>query len=351
MRSLKAFSFLFGFVIVAGCQGPDEFYRLSNDGDKTGTAGSWLPGTAGTTATGTAGTSATGTAGTTGNGGSIISGSAGATGNSGTGGSTVGYAGSTGSAGNGNAGSTGTAGTTGTGGGAAGTSGTAGSTGNAGSTRTAGNTGTGRVAGGRGGTTGTAGTGGSTASRGGTTGTAGSSAGSGGATGGTTGSGGGGGRGPDRIQVVAQCQATNGAQDIRVTLKILNPESTAKQWSDIKFRYYFTPSMALPAMVKYDFLQKISETMLTSTVTSTYVEIGFTTGAGMINGFDTVTGSDQIQLHLYNYSSPSWNTSQTDDYSYKSCTGVSNTSAYADRLTMPGYYQGVLAWGTEARTP
>jgi hypothetical protein len=109
--------------------------------------------------------------------------------------------------------------------------------------------------------------------------------------------------------------------------------------------------MPLPAMVKYDFLQKFSETMLTSTVTSTYVEIGFTTGAGMINGFDTVTGSDQIQLHLYNYSSPSWNTSQTDDYSYKSCAGVSNTSAYADRLTMPGYYQGDLAWGNEPAAP
>ena len=39
MRPLKALSFVFGFVVVVGCQGPDEFYRLSNDGDKTGTAG------------------------------------------------------------------------------------------------------------------------------------------------------------------------------------------------------------------------------------------------------------------------------------------------------------------------
>jgi hypothetical protein len=50
MRPLKALSFVFGFAMVVGCQGPDEFYRLSNDGDKTGTAGSSSsPGTAGST--------------------------------------------------------------------------------------------------------------------------------------------------------------------------------------------------------------------------------------------------------------------------------------------------------------
>jgi hypothetical protein len=87
--------------------------------------------------------------------------------------------------------------------------------------------------------------------------------------------------------------------------------------------------------------------MLTTTATDSYVEIGFTTAAGMIMGFDNVTGSDEIQLHLYNYSSPTWNTSQTDDYSYASCSGVTNTDAYTDRLKMPGYYQGQLAWGTE----
>jgi hypothetical protein len=45
--------------------------------------------------------------------------------------------------------------------------------------------------------------------------------------------------------------------------------------------------------------------------------------------------------------STTWNTSQADDYSYRSCAGGANMSAYTDRLTMPGYYQGQLAWGTE----
>ena len=63
--------------------------------------------------------------------------------------------------------------------------------------------------------------------------------------------------------------------------------------------------------------------------------------------FDNVTGSDEMQLRFYNYSSTTWNSSQADDHSYKSCTGATNTAAYTDRLTMPGYYQGQLAWGSE----
>jgi len=350
MRSLKAFSFFFGFTIVAGCQGPDEFYRLSNDGDKMGTAGSSSPGTAGSSSPGSAGTSATGLGGsssgrggTTGAAGSIISGTAGsiagtagvtgAGGGGGGGGSTAGTAGTTGAAGT----TASRGGTTGSAGSRAGNSGTAGTTGAAGTTS-------------RGGTTGTGGAGGTTSSRGGTTGAAGASAGSGGA-GGTTGAAGAGGRGPDRIQVVAQCQASNDAQDTRVTFKILNPESTAKAWSDIKVRYYFTPNTPLSPMVNFDFLQKFTANQLTTTATATYVEIGFTAAAGMLAGFDNSIGSDQIKLRAYNFSTPTWNTTWTDDYSYKSCTGVSNTDAYADRLTMPGYYQGQLAWGSEPDAP
>jgi hypothetical protein len=116
-------------------------------------------------------------------------------------------------------------------------------------------------------------------------------------------------------------------------------------------RFYFTANMPLTPMVTFDFLQKFTAAQLTTTATDTYVEIGFTTAAGMIAGYDTVTGSDQIQLRIYNFTSPTWNTTWTDDYSYKSCTGVTNTDAYSDRTTMPGYYQGQLAWGSEPYPP
>jgi len=290
MRSLKAlFLISIAFAIVAGCQGPDAFFRLTDAGQQTGTGGSTpSPGTAGTTgAGGEAGTlSPSGNAGTTGS------------------------AGAAGSVGPGTSGTTGSAGVTGSGGAA------------------------GSNTGGRGGTTGTAG-------RGGTTGAAGATG-----AGGASGSPGG-----DRIQVVAKCQGNNDAQNIRVTFKILNPEAVAKQWSDIKVRFYFTANMPLTPMVTFDFLQKFTAAQLTTTATDTYVEIGFTTAAGMIAGYDTVTGSDQIQLRIYNFTSPTWNTTWTDDYSYKSCTGVTNTDAYSDRTTMPGYYQGQLAWGSEPYPP
>ena len=57
--------------------------------------------------------------------------------------------------------------------------------------------------------------------------------------------------------MVAQCQADDGAQDIRVTFKILNPESVAKQWSDIKVRYYFTPTAQLAPSVTFDFVAEV----------------------------------------------------------------------------------------------
>jgi len=332
-----------GLASAAGCQGPDQFFRLADAGQPTGTAGSVDTGRGGTTGAG-------------GEGGTLSpAGNAGATGHAGAAGGSAGSIG-TGSAGvTGSAGTTGAAGALGAGGAAGstgargGTTGTAGTTGAAGVTGSAGTTGAGGAAGvpaGRGGTTGSAGAtgaagaGGSTGGRGGTTG----SAGRGGTTG-TAGSGGSG--GPNRLQIVAKCQGNNDAQNVRVTLKILNPESVAKQWSDIKVRYYFTPNMPLAPMVTFDFLQKFTSAQLTTTATESYVEIGFTTGAGMISGFDTVTGSDQIQLRLYNFTTPTWNTMWDDDYSNKSCTGVANTDAYTDRLTMPGYYQGQLAWGSE----
>ena len=323
-------------AISAGCQGPDEFFRLQNS-DQPGSAGSSSPGTGGTTgAAGTGGTGG-GPIGTAGKGGTT--GSAGTTGSGGSAGGSAGTTGSGGSVG----GSTGTGGIGGRGGTTGGSGGAAAGAGGGGG----GNGGAAGTTGGRGGTTGTgggtAGAGGSTSGRGGS----GGRGGAGGSTAGTTGTAGAGGRGPDRIQVVAQCQPTMGTQDIRVTFKILNPESVAKQWSDIKVRYYFTPTAQVAPAVTFDYLQKFSAAMLTTSVTTSYVEIGFTTGAGMVTGFDNVTGSDQIQLHLSNYTTPTWNTSQDDDHSYKSCAGVTNTSAYADRPTMPGYYQGQLAWGTE----
>src|SRR6185295_13781617 len=213
LRRILGVASLLGFAIAAGCQGPDAFFRLTDAGQQSGTGGSVsAPGSAGTTgAGGQAGTlSAAGNAGTTGS---------------------AGAAGSTaGSIASGNAGTTGSAGVTGSGGAAGSTGGRGGTTGTAG----------------RGGTTGTAG-------RGGTTGAA-----------GATGTGG----GSDRLQIQAYCQNENDAQDIRVTFRIVNPESVAKQYSDIKVRYYFTPNAALVPSAVIDYAQKFPANMFTLTATA-----------------------------------------------------------------------------------
>jgi hypothetical protein len=85
--------------------------------------------------------------------------------------------------------------------------------------------------------------------------------------------------------------------------------------------------------------------MLTSTATTSYVEVGFATGAGMVAAFDTITGSDQIQLRIYNFSTPIWNGDFTDDWSNVACMGGPSTT-WVDRPKMPAYYQGQLAWGS-----
>jgi hypothetical protein len=365
MRPLKAFvpkvvavaSVVGLWVALApGCQGPDEFFRFTADAGSPGTAGSGPTGTAGTGVAGTTGGggtggSATGLAGSNAGGGAG-SGNAGTTGTAGTG--TTGQSGAIGSGGSqtGSAGAVGSGGrggtTTGSGGGA-GNTGTAGSTGAAGTSTGGSNAGSG----GRGGaTTGTGGTttgtggsatGGSTGAAG--TGTGGGQSGSAGVGGSATGGAGGG--AANRIQVVAQCQAATSMQEVKVTFKIFNPDSVAKQWSDIKVRYYFTPTVMSPPSVTFDYAPGFPAAMVTTNPTTTYVEIGFAAGSGTVAAFDNVTGSKEMQLRFFNYSSTSWNASQADDYSYKSCAGGASTTAYTDRPTMPGYYQGQLAWGSE----
>ena len=235
------------------------------------------------------------------------------------------------------------------GGSSAGAGGRGGTTGGRGGA-TAGAAGTGGGGGGGAGTTGgrggTTGSGGGTAGASGTTGGRGGSGGRGGGTAGATGATGAGGSGPNRLQVQARCQDQNDAQNIRVTFRILNPDSVAKLLSDIKVRYYFTPTAQVAPSVTFDYAQRFPTNMLTSTATTEYVEVGFMTGTGTLTGFDTITGSDQIQLRIHNFSTPIWNGDFTDDWSNVACVGGPSTT-FVDRPKMPAYYQGDPAWGAE----
>jgi hypothetical protein len=77
-------------------------------------------------------------------------------------------------------------------------------------------------------------------------------------------------------------------------------------------------------------------------VTTSYVDFGFTAAAGTLQPFDTVTGSGEIQLRIHPpmYLPTGWNLSQADDPSFKGCTG----SAFEPRPTFLGFVSGKQVW-------
>jgi hypothetical protein len=325
---LSAAAASFGLLAVVGCQGPDEFYRLSSgNGGTTGAAGD--PSGAGGSPAGVAGAGG-GPVGTAGAGG----GAAGTTGVAGTGaGGRGGAAASSGVAGTTGVAGTGPAGTTGSGGAAGGGA--------------AGSGAAGAGAGGRGGGAGGA----AGAAVGGRGGGAGGAAGAAGAAAGGRGGGAGGATG--RIQVVAQCQDGASNNQIAIKFKIFQGmnEGTAKQWSDIKVRYHYSVmNNTSPVIVEFDHLENATWNaakssampMVTYTTTDNYVEFGFSMGAGTLQPFDNLAGSGEIQARIHPQDYHAGWASQTDDHSFMACTG----STYTPRMTMPGYFMGQLAWGT-----
>jgi hypothetical protein len=232
----------------------------------------------------------------------------------------------------GEGGSSGVAGDPGGGGGSAGASGTGGAVGSAG-------------AGGRGGRGGAAGLGG----RAGGAGLAGR-----GGSGGRAGTPGGGGSAgvaggpasppPTGLQIVAQCQ-TDTPNTIAVRFKILNFSSASIPLSSVTARYLYTLNDATLPVVEFDYLQSLPLTSVTTMVTTSYVDFGFTAAAGTLQAFDTTVGTGEIQLRIHppNYMPTGWNLSQADDPSFKACTGGS----YEPRPSIIGYVGGDQSWPPE----
>jgi hypothetical protein len=225
----------------------------------------------------------------------------------------------------GEAGSGGTAAAGGAIGGADGTAGAAGSgIGGHGPGGAGGSPGTGGVAG----TTGSGGRGGA-GGAGGTSG-AGGAAGSAGAA--------------PAIQVVAQCQSTVSGTTILVHFKIFNLSNMSIPFNTITARYFFTledPAMTVP-IVEFDYVQSLAKTAVTTKATATYVEFGFTSSAGSLAAFDNISGTGEIQVRIHppNYLPSAWDSDQTNDSSYKACTGTT----YDPRPGFIGYVNGQQAW-------
>ncbi|MDO7908835.1 glycoside hydrolase family 6 protein [Paenibacillus sp. JX-17] len=123
---------------------------------------------------------------------------------------------------------------------------------------------------------------------------------------------------------------------IKPFLNIKNNGSTAVNLSDLKIRYYFTKDGNQPLTSFVDWAQ-VGGANVTRTFTDTYLEVGFTSGAGTLEPGGQ-TGDIQLRIHKNDWS----NFNEADDYSYD----PSKTS-YAEwnRVTLD--QGGVRVWGME----
>ena len=275
-------------LYLAGCQGPDEYFRGLNTGTAgdlgTGTGGDIGPGAGGNVGPGAGGNVGPGTGGSaTGTAGSAV----------GVGGSgSPGSAGTTGAAGSATGGSTGRGGTTGSGGaggGAAGTTG-AGGRGGAAGTGAAGTSG----AAGRGGAGGGAGRGGT----GGAAGTAGTT-GRGGRGGGAAGTGGAGGAGMNSCPLGGRLDCTAaGALDLTPDGQVV--DFSAAQWNNTTDKW--CNALGLDGGL-FSFAGTGSTAMVDVDTTARNLELNLTVSAGQYAGggvnFDScvdATGFNAVQF-------------------------------------------------------
>ena len=141
---------------------------------------------------------------------------------------------------------------------------------------------------------------------------------------------------------MAKCQSAN-TGTITLSFKIFNLSNMSIPFSTITARYFYSledPAMTVPE-IEYDYLQSLAKAAIKTTATATYVEFGFATTAGTLQAFDNISGSGEIQVRIHppNYSPSNWDT-QTNDPSFKACTG----STFDPRPGFIGYVGGRQSW-------
>ncbi|BCJ94693.1 xyloglucanase [Anaerocolumna cellulosilytica] len=146
------------------------------------------------------------------------------------------------------------------------------------------------------------------------------------------------------IQV--QFIGTNAAstQGIGAKFRIINTGNTPISLSDVKLRYYYTVDTAASQNFYCDWTN-VGMANITGTFEALnpakatadyYLEIGFTSGAG------TLEGGQSVDVHT-RFAKSDWSAyTQTNDYSYKA-TG----SSFEDWNKVTAYINGVLSYGIE----
>jgi aryl-phospho-beta-D-glucosidase BglC (GH1 family) len=134
------------------------------------------------------------------------------------------------------------------------------------------------------------------------------------------------------------------SNQIYPNIKLVNTGTSAITLANVKIRYYYTIDGVKAQTFYCDYASIGSSNVIGTfvamdTVTTgadTYLEVGFTGGAGSL----AAGGNVIIQTR---FAKSDWsNYTQSNDYSYNS-TGT----AYADWTKITGYVSGALQWGTE----
>lgn len=130
---------------------------------------------------------------------------------------------------------------------------------------------------------------------------------------------------------------TNAADNqIKPHFNIKNNGTSAVNLSTLKLRYYFSKDGSAPVSTWIDWAQ-IGGENIQRTVTDTYVELGFSSGAGSIAAGGQ-TGDIQLRMSKSDWS----NFNESNDYSFDP-----TKTAYAnwDHVTL--FQNGTLVWGIE----
>jgi hypothetical protein len=134
------------------------------------------------------------------------------------------------------------------------------------------------------------------------------------------------------------------ANQIYPNVKLANTGSTAIALPTVKIRYYYTIDGDKSQNFYCDYSpvgsSNITGTFVTmstaKTGADTYVEIGFTSGAGTLAAGESIV----IQTRI---AKTDWsNYTQTDDYSFNP-----SATSYMDWTKVTGYVSGALVWGVE----
>jgi hypothetical protein len=151
------------------------------------------------------------------------------------------------------------------------------------------------------------------------------------------------GSGSIKVQFYNQSTAATTNQ-LYLNIKVVNTGSSAVALSNVKVRYYYTINGAQTQNFYCDYAPVGSSNLTSTFVTmgapktgaDTYVEVGFTSGAGSL----AAGGNTTVQARV---AKSNWtNYTQTDDYSFNS-TGTT----FVDWTKVAGYVSGALQWGVE----